>query len=101
MSVSTLNVSIERSQLVDIARSVYVGSLEIEAHLKKSLKKKPLPGFFSKIEEKLWRIITKEHPFKDFTGEKESKTRANILQRVCTVLTSKFCNFFYERTSRF
>ena len=85
-----MSVSIERCQLVAIASTVHVGSLEIEAHLRTSLKKKPIIGFFNKIEEKLWKKIAQEHPCKDFTGEKESKTRANILKRICTVLKSKF-----------
>ena len=50
-------VKIERSELVDIARSVYGGKVEIEAHLKRILKKRPIAGFFHKIEEKLWRMI--------------------------------------------
>ena len=85
-----MSVSIERTKLVAIARSLHVGSSEIETHLKLSLKKKPIVGFLSKIEEKLWEMITKEHPWKDFTCGKESKTRANILQKICTVLKSKF-----------
>ena len=85
-----MSVKIERSQLVDIARSVYTGRLEIENHLKFSLKKKPIAGIFNKIEEKLWTKINQEHPLKDFTGEKESMTRCNILKRICTVIKSKF-----------
>ena len=85
-----MSVSIERTKLVTIARSLHVGSSEIETHLKLSLKKKPIVGFLSKIEEKLWEMITIEHPWKDFTCGKESKTRANILQKICTVLKSKF-----------
>ena len=88
-----MSVSIERNQLVDIARSVYDGSLEIETHLSKQLKKKPIGGFLKKVEEKLWRIIVEEHPWKDFTGQRESLTRANIFQKICTVLKSKFVFF--------
>ena len=86
-----MSVSIERTKLVAIARSLHVGSSEIETHLKLSLKKKPIVGFLSKIEEKLWEMITKEHPWKDFTcGKEKSLTRANILKKICTVLKSKF-----------
>lgn len=88
-----MSVTIERKQLVEIARSMYSGSLEIETHLKKIIKKKPIAGFFNKMEEKLWRMVKEEHPWKDFTGEQESKTRGNILQKICTVLKSKFETF--------
>ena len=95
-----MSVLITRTQLVDIARSLHVGSSGIETHLKLSLKKKPIAGFLSKIEAKLWEMIAKDHPWKDFTCGKESKTRANILQRICTVLKSKFWNKkFNEGTS--
>ena len=92
-----MSVSIERTQLVEIARSIYDGSVEIETHLRTSLKKKPIVGFFSKVEEKLWGMIAKEHPWKDFTCGKESKTRANILKRICTVLKSEFLKNFCVR----
>ena len=85
-----MSLSIERTQLVDIARSVYEGSLEIEAFLEKSLVKKPIAGFFRKVEDKLWEMIVRENPWKNFSGEKESKTRANILKKICRVLKSKF-----------
>jgi len=86
-----MSVSVERSRLVDLARIVYDGKLEIEDHLKKCLAKKPIAGFFSKVEEKLWTMLTKEHPWKDFTcGKEKSLTRANILKKICTVLKSKF-----------
>ena len=94
-----MSVTIERTQLVDIARSVYEGSLEIEAHLEKSLGKKSIAGFFRKVEEKLWEMINRENPWKNFSGEKESKTRANILQKICTVLKSKFWKKLDEGTS--
>ena len=84
-----MSVKIERNELVDIARSVNSGSLDIEAYLKKNLKKRPIAGIFHKIEEKLWRMIVEKHPSRDFTGEKESLTRSNILKRVCTVIKSK------------
>ena len=89
-----MSVTISRDQLIKIARSIYCGSLEIETHLTKMLQKKPIAGFFKKIEEKLWRKIVEEHPFKDFTGERESLTRANILRKICTVLKSKCLNVF-------
>lgn len=84
-----MSVKIERNELVDIARSVNSGSLDIETYLKKNLKKRPIAGIFHKIEEKLWRMIVEKHPSRDFTGEKESLTRSNILKRVCTVIKSK------------
>jgi len=84
-----MSVSVERSRLVDLARTVYDGGLGIEDHLKKALAKKPIAGLFSKIEEKLWTMLIKEHPWKDFTFGKESKTRANILKKICRVLKSK------------
>ena len=84
-----MSVTIERSQLVDIARGIYDGNLEIESHLRKQLIKKPITGFFNKIEDKLWRKIVQDHPSKDFTGKQESQTRGNILKKICTVLKSK------------
>ena len=92
-----MSVTVERKQLVDMARSMYSGSLEIETHLKSMLKKKPIAGFFKKIEEKLWRKIAEDHPWKNFIGEQESKTRANILKKICVVLKSKFLNIFCMR----
>ena len=89
-----MSLTVERSQLVEIARCVYSGSLEIEAHLRTQLLKKPITGLFNKIEDKLWRTIVEEHPWKDFTGDQETKTRNNILKRICTVLKSKFLNIF-------
>ena len=89
-----MSVTIERKQLVDIARSVYGGSLEIETHLMTILKKKPIAGLLKKIEDKLWRTIVEEHPWKDFRGDLEAKTRGNILRRICTVLKSKFRKYF-------
>ena len=92
-----MSVSVERSQLVDLARTVYDGKLEIEDHLKKCLAKKPIAGFFSKVEEKLWMMLTKEHPWKDFTCGKESLARANILKKICRVLKSKFLKISHIR----
>ncbi len=95
-----MSVKIERKQLVDIAQGVYSGNEEIEAHLKKSLKKKPVAAIFKKIEERVWRMIAQDHPLKDFTGQQESLTRRNILKRICTVLKSKFFSYFmYKDTS--
>ena len=85
-----MSVTIERSQLVDIARDLYDGNLEIESHLRKQLTKKPITGFFNKIEDKLWRKIVHDHPCKDFSGKQESLTRRNILKKICRVLKSKF-----------
>ena len=85
-----MSVIIERRQLVDIARDLYDGSLEIESHLRKQLIKKPITGFFIKIEEKLWKKIVHDHPGKDFSGKQESQTRSNILKKICRVLKSKF-----------
>ncbi len=70
-----MSVSIERSQLVHIAQSVYVGSLEIEAHLKKSLKRKPIASIFNQVEEKLWRINARKHPFKGI----KDKTTSTVI----------------------
>jgi len=94
-----MSVTIERSQLVDIARGLYDGNLEIESHLSRQLKKKPITGFFNKIEDKLWRMVVQEHPWKDFTGDLEAKTRGNILRRICTVLKSKLLNNLYKGSS--
>ena len=88
-----MSVKIERNELLDIARSVYSGGADIEAYLKKNLKQRPIAGIFHKIEEKLWRMIVEEHPLRDYSGEKESLTRTNILKRICTVIKSKF--FFH------
>jgi len=96
-----MSVKIERNELVEIARSVYTGNLEIEAHLRTQLLKKPITGLFKKIEDKLWRTIGEEHPCKNFSGDLELKTRGNILRRICTVLKSKFLNFLYEGASCF
>ena len=94
-----MSVKIERNELLDIARSVYSGGADIEAFLKKNLKKKPIAGIFHKIEEKLWRMIVEEHPLKNFTGERESMTRPGILKRICTVIKSKFFHISCKGTS--
>ena len=94
-----MSVTIARDQVIEIARSIYCGSLEIETHLKAMLKKKPIAGFFKKVEEKLWRKIVEEHPWKNFAGEQESLTRANFLKKICVILKSKFEILFYEGTS--
>ena len=91
-----MSVTIQRSQIVDIACGLYDGNLEIESYLSKQLNKKPIPGFFNKIEDKLWRMVVQEHPWKDFSGDLEAKTRGNILRRICTVLKSKCLNFFMK-----
>ena len=51
-----MSVKIERNELLDIARSVYSGGADIEAYLKKNLKKKPIAAIFHKIEEKCYHI---------------------------------------------
>ena len=95
-----MSLKIQRSELVEIARSVYSGHLEIEAHLKSTLKKKPIGGIFNKIEENLWRKLVQEHPLKDFSGEQESRTRRNIFKKICVVIKSKcFSNFLHHETS--
>ena len=85
-----MSVKIERSELVAIAQSVYNGNDEIETFLKKRLKEGSKTAVFKKMEEKLWERMVEQHPLKDFTGERESKTRGNIVKRIRTVLKSKF-----------
>ena len=50
-----MSVTIERNELLDIARSVHSGGADIEAYLKKNLKKRPIAGIFHKIEENVWK----------------------------------------------
>ena len=95
-----MSVTVERKQLVEIARSMYSGNSEIETHLSKIIKKKPIAGFFIKMEEKLWRMVKEEHPWKDFTGEQESRTRGNILKKFAQYSRVSF-ELFYEGPSCF
>ena len=90
-------MKIERSELVDLARSVYNGNVEIEKFLKKRLKEGTKAALFKRIEEKLWERIVQQHPLKNFAGERESRTRANILKRICTVIKSKFFHISWKR----
>ena len=83
-------MKIARNELIDLARSVYNGNVEIEKFLKKRLKEGSKAALFKRIEEKLWGMIAQQHPLKNFAGEQESLTRANILKRICTVIKSKF-----------
>ena len=85
-----MSIKIERSELVTIARSVYNGNEEIEKYLQKRLKEGPKTAVFKKMEEKLWVMMVEQHPLKDFTGDQESKIRCNIVQRIRTVIKSKF-----------
>ena len=84
-----MSVNVERKELVDIARSLYNGKLDIEEKLKLALTQKNQP-FLKKMEKKLWDTIVRDHPWKDFTGSEESKTRSNIVKRIRTVIKGKF-----------
>ena len=82
-----MSVIIERKTLVDIARRVYSGKWDIEKKIEKSLADEP--NFFKNVEKELWKKILGDHPWKDFTGKKESQTRSNIVKRIRTVFKSK------------
>ena len=79
-----MSVNIERNELIKIAETIYQGNLEIEEYLKRAR-----PTFFKKIEEKLWGKLVGDHPYKDFSGGKVSKTRDNIRRRLVTVVKGK------------
>lgn len=84
-----MSVKVERKELVAIAQRIYDGKLDIEKKLKLALNEKK-NYFLTKLENELWRTIVRDHPWKDFTGKRESLTRANILQLMRTVIKSKF-----------
>ena len=76
-------MKIERTELVALARDIYEGN-DFKGTLARS--KKP---FVKKLEKKLWEDLKKRYPERDFAGEDESLTRANIVKKLERIMKCK------------
>ena len=69
-----------KAGLVALAREIYEGN-----NFEEDLRKLKNP-FLKKLETKLWNDAQREFPERDFTLGKETRTRANNMQKLKTVL---------------
>ena len=78
-----MSMNFERTEIVALARDVYEGN-DFEGALARSKK-----SFVKKLENKLWDDLKEKYPERDFTGGKESRTRANIVKKLERLLKCK------------
>ena len=78
-----MSMNIGRTEIVALARDVYEGN-DFEGAIARSKK-----SFVKKLENKLWDDLKEKYPERDFTGGKESRTRANIMQKLERLLKCK------------
>lgn len=84
-----MSLKVERHALVELAKGLYGGGLEIEAYL--DIAK---DSFFKKLMEKCWSDIVRSNPEKNFAGEKESRAKSNMQAKIKTMMKSK--SFVFE-----
>ena len=80
-----MSVNLEKTELVALARDIHEGPSDFDDALRRCN-----AGFVKKLESKLWNDLKKKYPDRDFTGQKESRTRANITDKLKRMLKCKF-----------
>lgn len=84
MIVFRMSVKIEKRELIALARQHHEGSNDFDEVLRRCN-----DGFLKKMWNWLLSDLKIKYPERDFTGEKESKTRGNIMQKIKTTLKCK------------
>ena len=83
-----MSMKIEKSELIALARSHYEESKDFDEVLRRCH-----DGFLKKMWNWLLSDLKEKYPDRDFTGEKESKTRGNVMQKMKTILKCKSQDF--------